>query len=83
MDLFAASHVHRLLQALLELPVPVWHHHPLLVDETGDKLAKRKGAPSLADRRLAGEDGRSLADALRNHRLPAGISLAEGLHPAP
>src|SRR5690606_4847214 len=30
MDLFAASHVHRLLQALLELPVPVWHHHPLL-----------------------------------------------------
>ena len=79
-DLFAASHVHRLLQALLELPVPVWHHHPLLVDAHGGKLAKRRGSPSLADRRRAGEDGRSLADALRAGRLPAGISLSKGLH---
>ena len=83
MDLFAASHVHRLLQALLELPVPVWHHHTLLLDEHGRKLAKRRGSPSLADRRRAGEDGRALADALRQHRLPAGISLSEGLHYAP
>jgi glutamyl-Q tRNA(Asp) synthetase len=78
-DLFAASHVHRLLQALLELPVPVWHHHALLVEADGRKLAKRRGAPSLADRRRAGEDGPGLAEALRAHRFPAGISLAEGL----
>ena len=77
MDLFAASHVHRLLQALLGLPVPTWHHHPLLLDETGAKLAKRRGSPSLADRRRAGEDGRALADALRAGRLPAGITLGE------
>jgi glutamyl-Q tRNA(Asp) synthetase len=83
MDLFAASHVHRLLQALLGLPVPAWRHHPLLLDADGSKLAKRRGSPSLADRRRAGEDGRALADALREHRLPAGITLAEGLHPAP
>ena len=82
MDLFAASPVHRLLQALLDLPVPVWHHHPLLVDEDGAKLAKRKGSPSLADRRRAGEDGPALADALREGRLPAGISLSEGLEGA-
>ena len=44
-DLFAASHVHRTLQALLGLPVPRWHHHPLLTDETGQKLAKRRGSP--------------------------------------
>jgi glutamyl-Q tRNA(Asp) synthetase len=75
MDLFAASHVHRLLQALLGLPVPRWHHHPLLLDETGQKLAKRRGSPSLADRRLAGEDGRALADQLRARRFPAGIAL--------
>ncbi len=81
MDLFAASHVHRLLQALLGLPVPVWHHHPLLLDPDGSKLAKRRGSPSLADRRLAGEDGRALADALRQGRLPAGITFSEGLHP--
>jgi glutamyl-Q tRNA(Asp) synthetase len=79
MDLFAASHAHRLLQALLDLPVPVWHHHPLLLDADGTKLAKRRGSPSLADRRRAGEDGRALAQALREHRLPAGITLSTGL----
>ena len=79
MDLFPATHVHRLLQELLGLPVPTWHHHPLLLDETGDKLAKRRGSPSLADRRRAGEDGCALADGLRAGRLPAGITLGEGL----
>ena len=78
-DLFAASHVHRLLQALLGLPVPRWHHHPLLVETSGRKLAKRRGSPSLADRRLAGEDGLALAADLRAGRLPAGISLATGI----
>ncbi|CDO36772.1 MULTISPECIES: tRNA glutamyl-Q(34) synthetase GluQRS [Novosphingobium] len=78
-DLFAASHVHRLLQALLGLKVPSWHHHALLVEPDGRKLAKRRGSPSLGDRRRAGEDGRALADALRAHRFPAGISLSAGL----
>ncbi|MFA7603434.1 MAG: tRNA glutamyl-Q(34) synthetase GluQRS [Novosphingobium sp.] len=82
-DLFAASHVHRLLQALLGLPVPVWHHHGLLVEPDGRKLAKRRGAPSLADRRRAGEDGRAIARALRAHRFPSGISLAESVNAQP
>jgi len=76
MDLFAASHVHRLLQALLGLPVPAWHHHGLLVEADGRKLAKRRGSPSLGDRRRAGEDGASIAADLRAGRLPAGISLS-------
>lgn len=79
-DLFAATHVHRLLQALLGLPVPAWYHHDLLVELDGRKLAKRRGSPSLADRRLAGEDGLALAADLRAGRFPAGITLAEGLH---
>jgi glutamyl-Q tRNA(Asp) synthetase len=83
MDLFPATHLHRLLQALLGLPVPTWHHHPLLLDASGQKLAKRRGSPSLADRRHAGEDGRALADSLRAGRLPAGITLGEGLSHAP
>ena len=74
-DLFAATHIHRLLQALLGLPVPQWHHHGLLVDESGTKLAKRRGSASLADRRMGGEDGRRLADAMRQGRFPAGILL--------
>ncbi len=80
-DLFAASHVHQLLQALLGLPVPRWHHHALLLDETGQKLAKRRGSGTagfgLADRRLAGEDGAALADDLRARRFPAGIALGK------
>lgn len=72
-DLFTASHVHRLLQALLDLPVPRWHHHPLLLDESGKKLAKRRGSPSLADRRRAGEDGAKIATNLRVGRYPGGI----------
>ncbi|PLK26643.1 tRNA glutamyl-Q(34) synthetase GluQRS [Novosphingobium sp. TH158] len=79
LDLFAASHVHRLLQALLGLPVPVWHHHALLVEADGRKLAKRRGSPSLADLRRAGEDGRALADSLRAGNFPAGISLGTGV----
>ena len=71
-DLFAASHVHRTLQALLGLPVPRWHHHALLTDETGQKLAKRRGSPALAERRQGGEDGRMLAEQLRLRHLQLG-----------
>lgn len=78
-DLFAATHVHRLLQALLGLPVPVWHHHALLVEPDGRKLAKRRGSLALADRRRAGDDGRAVAAMLRSGRFPAGISLSAGV----
>lgn len=74
-DLFAATHIHRLLQALLGLPVPRWHHHALLLDVSGHKLAKRRGSASLADMRHRGMDGRALARDLRAGVLPAGISL--------
>jgi len=78
-DLFAATHVHRLLQELLGLPVPRWHHHLLLVEPDGRKLAKRRGSPGLRDRRLAGEDGTALSEELRGGRFPAGITLGPGL----
>ena len=71
-DLFAASHVHRTLQALLGLPVPRWYHHALLMDESGQKLAKRRGSPALAERRRAGEDGKMLAAQLRLQHLRLG-----------
>ncbi len=71
-DLLASSHVHRTLQALLDLPVPRWHHHRLLTDAAGQKLAKRRGSPALAERRLAGEDGRQLAEQLRLQHLRLG-----------
>ncbi len=52
--LFAASHLHRLLQHLLDLPVPDWRHHRLIADAHGQRLAKRDDAPGLADLRAAG-----------------------------
>jgi glutamyl-Q tRNA(Asp) synthetase len=73
-DLFAATHVHRLLQAVLGLPTPRYRHHPLLTGPNGERLAKRHGAPTLAALREAGEDGLALADLLRTGRLPTGFS---------
>ncbi|MEM7780277.1 MAG: tRNA glutamyl-Q(34) synthetase GluQRS [Pseudomonadota bacterium] len=71
-DLLEATHVHRLLQELLSLPVPDWHHHALLLDPDGEKLAKRRGSPALSERREAGEDGLMLAEQLRLHKLKLG-----------
>src|SRR5690606_22299522 len=53
-DLFSATFIHRLLQVLLDLPEPVYAHHRLIVDETGRKLAKSRGAVPLAALRDAG-----------------------------
>ena len=77
LDLFHASPVHRTLQALLGLPVPQWHHHALLLDEEGRKLAKRRGSPAIADYRMAGEDGLGWVDKLRTAQWPCGISLGK------
>jgi glutamyl-Q tRNA(Asp) synthetase len=61
-DLFAATSVHRLLQALLGLPSPHYGHHRLLLGEDGRKLAKSTGAVSLRSLRREGAD---LADIRR------------------
>jgi glutamyl-Q tRNA(Asp) synthetase len=53
-DLFDATPIHRLLQALLDLPVPVWHHHRLIRDAAGRRLAKRDDARALARFRAEG-----------------------------
>jgi len=76
-DLFAATHVHRLLQALLDLPTPIYRHHALLADTTGERLAKRNKAPTLESMRDAGMDGLALAEDLRNGRLPIGFQMSE------
>ncbi len=66
-DLFWSTSVHRLLQALLGLPAPTYHHHRLLLDTDGRKLAKstrstalrelrRRGATPAAIRRMIGLD---------------------------
>jgi glutamyl-Q tRNA(Asp) synthetase len=46
-DLFHATHIHRLLQAVLNLPTPVYYHHPLLLGTDGKRLAKRNASQTL------------------------------------
>ena len=76
-DLFAYTGIHRLLQQLLELPEPLYWHHPLLLDLQGEKLSKSKSSPALSARRLAGESGPGLIDNLRQGTLELGISLSD------
>lgn len=54
-DLFHATHIHRLLQELLGLPVPRYLHHRLIEDEAGKRLAKSAGSSALRALREAGE----------------------------
>jgi len=54
-DLFAASHVHRLLQALLDLDTPAYHHHRLLTGADGKRFAKRDKSLTLQSLRAAGK----------------------------
>lgn len=53
-DLFEATYVHVLLQALLDLPTPSYHHHKLIRDENGKRLAKRDDARAIARYRQDG-----------------------------
>ena len=63
-DLFSASHGQRLLQALLGLPSPRYHHHRLLLGVDGRRLAKRDAGETLAALRAAGTDPVQLRAAL-------------------
>lgn len=76
-DLFGATHIHRLLQALLGLPVPVYRHHRLIVGPDGERLAKRKAAPALASLRASGADPGELVRNMRRGRFPFGFTLQE------
>lgn len=60
-DLFHATHVHRLLQALLSLPVPDYHHHDLLLNNRGERLSKRDGATGI---RILREQGATAEEVL-------------------
>ncbi|MGF9762118.1 tRNA glutamyl-Q(34) synthetase GluQRS [Microvirga sp. 0TCS3.31] len=53
-DLEAATDLHVLLQNLLGLPTPLYHHHELVLDPEGDKLAKSRQSQPLAELRAAG-----------------------------
>ena len=68
-DLFDSTDIHRLLQKILNLNVPQYHHHPLIIDKDGNRLAKRNDSLSIKKLRQSGatlEDIRTM--------------ISEGLH---
>ena len=63
-DLLEATHVQRLLQALLGLPAPTYRHHPLLTGPDGRRYAKRDRAETLASLRERGMSAAQLREEL-------------------
>ncbi len=61
-DLFWATSIHRLLQVLLGLPEPAYHHHRLILDDEGRKLSKATQATSLRQLRAAGAGAADIRD---------------------
>lgn len=74
-DLETATDIHRVLQRVLGLPTPRYHHHQLICGPDGKRLAKRAGSAGLADMRAGGINGQSLANDLRAGRLPIGFTF--------
>ncbi|MGB0683481.1 MAG: tRNA glutamyl-Q(34) synthetase GluQRS [Magnetovibrionaceae bacterium] len=64
LDLFEATHVHRLIQALMDWPQPHYHHHRLLTDETGRRFAKRDRSLTLRSLRESGRTAASIRSEL-------------------
>lgn len=80
-DLFEATHLHRLLQALLEFEPPHYAHHPLLMSSDGKRFAKRNHAATLRGMRNAGVSAGDLRAALasdESERLHTLIDVAKG-----
>jgi glutamyl-Q tRNA(Asp) synthetase len=64
-DLFWSTSIHRLLQALLGLPEPAYHHHKLILDDDGGKLSKSTQATGLRELRSGGATPRDIRRMVR------------------
>lgn len=69
-DLTGGTALQRLLQQLLDLPEPLYLHHPLLLDDQGRRLAKRDGAVTLAALRAKGETASHIREMLMRRIEP-------------
>jgi len=72
-DLFQATHVHRLLQALLDLPTPRYAHHGLILGADGKKYSKRDKAPTLQALREAGKSPDEVREMLGHKNVPGAV----------
>ncbi len=77
LDLIDALPVHAILQRLLSLPQPRYHHHQLVGGVDGERLAKRKMSPTLQSLRDSGADPAHLVREMRAGRFPLGFALVD------
>ena len=63
-DLSAATQIHVVLQQLLNIQTPRYHHHALIRDETGKRLAKRSDSEALSTLRKAGHSAQNITERL-------------------
>jgi len=75
-DLFHATAVHRLLQRLLDLPEPRYHHHELLLGPDGKKLSKTHRDRSIRAMREAGLSPHDVLDAIEDAPRSGGVETA-------
>ena len=77
-DLLHATHLQRVLQALLELPAPSYRHHALIADEAGRRLAKRDRAKTIAALREAGHSPDDIRRMWRNSNFVSETPALDG-----
>ncbi|MEF2551575.1 tRNA glutamyl-Q(34) synthetase GluQRS [Aurantimonas sp. A2-1-M11] len=77
-DLFPATSIHRLLQALLGLPVPRYHHHELILGPDGRKLSKSAGDTAIRALREAGLGAEDIRRMVGLPQGPAARSVSRG-----
>jgi glutamyl-Q tRNA(Asp) synthetase len=75
-DLLCSTHVHRLLQQLLGLPEPIYLHHPLVLDESGKRLAKRHDALSIEAMRLSSLSPESVISKIQDSSVIRAITAS-------
>ena len=68
-DLLASTHVHRILQRLLDLPEPEYLHHSLVTDAQGRRLAKRDQARTIRNLRESGKSSSDILASLPPHGI--------------
>jgi glutamyl-Q tRNA(Asp) synthetase len=76
-DLYPSTSVHRALQHLLGLPAPVYFHHRLVPDDSGEKLSKRIGSKSLRDLRADGLAPDDIRRALQPYLARADLKVSD------
>lgn len=76
LDLFESTHIHRLIQHILNIDPPAYAHHRLVLDHGGLRLAKRRNSPTIASLRTVGQDPEQLTAGLRAGVLQDGFSFS-------